>query len=62
VDRNYDLFEVLEDGSLIWSDTGSGHMDAIHKLQDLAAQTANEVRVLHLPTRVIIAAMNTPKP
>ena len=36
LDREYDLFEVLEDGSLIWRNTGNGHADGIRKLQALA--------------------------
>jgi hypothetical protein len=62
MDRNYDLFEVFEDGSLVWRDTCVGHVDCVRKLQVLATTTANEVRMVHLPTKTIIAVMNTPKP
>jgi hypothetical protein len=59
--RNYDLFEILPDGSPIWKELVSGHDEAIRKLQELAKQTKNEVRVMHLATKTIIAAMNAPK-
>jgi hypothetical protein len=61
MDREYDIFEVFEDGSLVWRETGSGHVDSIRKLQELAAKTKNEVRMMHLPTKTLIAALNTPK-
>lgn len=61
VDREYDIFEVLEDGSLVWRESGHGHADSVNKLKALAAKTANEVRMMHLPTKTLIAAMNTPK-
>lgn len=62
MERQYDLFEILPDGSPVWRATISGHENAILKLKELAAQTANEVRVMHLPSNSIIAAMNVPKP
>jgi hypothetical protein len=46
VNREYDLFEALEDGSLLWRDTGSGHGESLRKLQELAANTKDEVRMM----------------
>jgi hypothetical protein len=62
VDRQYDLFEILPDGSPVWRVTITGHQSAIEKLQELAKQTANEVRAMHLPTKTLIAAMNAREP
>jgi hypothetical protein len=62
VDREYDIFEVFEDGSLVWRETGLGHVESLRKLSALAERTSNEVRMMHLPTKTLIAAMNTPKP
>jgi hypothetical protein len=59
MDRQYDLFEVLPDGAPIWRGSASGHDAAILKLRKLAAQTGNEVRVMHLPTKAVIAVINT---
>jgi hypothetical protein len=61
LERTYDLFEILPDGSPIWRATIDGHENAIRRLQELAAMTPNEVRVMHLPEKAIIAALNVPK-
>ena len=61
MDRNYDLFEVLSDGAPVWRAAIHGREDALRKLEELAEQTRNEVRVMHIPTKTVIAAMNTPK-
>jgi hypothetical protein len=58
VEREYDLFEICPNGSPVWRDVVSGHGKAILKLRELSATTANEVRVMHLPTNTIVAAMN----
>jgi len=57
----YDLFEISPDGSAIWKAAVVGHEDAIQKLQELAAETTNEMRLKHVPTKTVIAAMNAPK-
>jgi hypothetical protein len=62
MDRQYDIFEILPDGSPLWKVTVAGHASAISKLQQMAAQTENEVRVMHIPSNSLIAAMNVPKP
>ena len=62
MNREYDLFEKMPDGSLIWRAVVSGHEDAITKLRELAAQTGNEVRVMHMPTKTVIAILNEGNP
>lgn len=32
MERDYDLFEVLPDGAVIWKEAVSGHENAIRKL------------------------------
>jgi hypothetical protein len=59
VECEYDLFEIYPNGSPIWREVVPGHEKAILKLRELSAKTANEVRVMHLPTNTIVAAMNT---
>lgn len=59
MDRTYDLFEVEPGGVVRWKCAVTGHEHAIRKLQELANQTDNEVRVMHIPTRSIVAVMNT---
>jgi len=60
VNREYDLFEVTPDGSPLWREAVTGHENAVQRLRELSAKTTNEVRVIHLPTDTVIAAMNAP--
>lgn len=62
MDRDYDIFEILPDGSPLWKVAVSGHQKAISILQQLATQTENEVRIMHIPTNTLIASMNVPEP
>ena len=58
MERQYDLFEHLSGGDVLWRMTVTGHENAIQQLKQLAATTSNEVRVVHLPTQAVIAVMN----
>lgn len=58
MNRVYDAFEVLPDGTMLWRATITGHKDAIDELQELAKGSANEFRLMHLPTKTIIATIN----
>jgi hypothetical protein len=58
MERQYDIFEILPDGSRVWRETIVGHENAIRKLKIIAAKTTNEVLVMHLPTNAVIAVMN----
>jgi hypothetical protein len=60
VDRNYDLFEILPDGSPIWKCAVAGHENAVPQLRELARHTTNELRIMHLSTNTIIAVLNVP--
>jgi hypothetical protein len=56
--RTYDLFEVLPDGDLIWRAKIEGHESAIHELQKASKRSANEFRLMHIPTKAVIATIN----
>jgi hypothetical protein len=68
MDRAYDVFEILPDGSPLSRATVTGLETAIatvtgletaiRALKELATQTPNEVRIMHLPDQAIIATMN----
>jgi hypothetical protein len=62
MDRDYDLFEVFPDGSLVWRDSVTGHEKAIQRLRELVEVTDNEFRVMHIPTKSLIASMKRAKP
>jgi hypothetical protein len=59
MDSEYDLFEIDPNGSPLWRDVVSGREKAVLKLRELSLRTANEVRVIHLPTNAVIATFNT---
>lgn len=57
----FDLFEIFRDGTALWRLTVTRREAAIEALHQLSTWTANEVRVMHLPSKTLIAAaMNTP--
>lgn len=60
MNRDYDLFEQFDDGSTIWRCNIVGHDAAVTKLKELAAKTRNEVFVMHLPTKAVIARLKFP--
>jgi hypothetical protein len=58
MNRVYDAFEVLPDGSLIWRATVEGHQDAIDKLWQISKGSENEFKLMHLPTKTVIATIH----
>ncbi len=56
--RTYDLFEVMPGGDLMWRAKIEGHEAAIHHLQQAARRNANEFRLMHIPTKTVIATIN----
>jgi hypothetical protein len=58
VDRTYDIFEKMEDGSVVWRVAIPGHGAAILKLQELAAQSHNEFHLWHLASNTLAATIN----
>ena len=62
MEREYDLFEVFPDGSLIWRQSVTGHENAIQRLRELVELTDSEFRVMHVLTNTLIASMKRPKP
>jgi hypothetical protein len=61
VERSYDIFERLADGTMLWVAAVQGHEEAISKLKWYGEKRSNEFRLMHLPTNAIIAAVNVPK-
>lgn len=58
MNREYDAFEVLSDGTLRWKATIVGHEDAAKKLKEVAKNNANEFRLMHVLTKTVIATIN----
>jgi len=61
VDREYDIFESLTDGSSIWRDHASGLQDARSKLNRLVRDTGREYFAVHLPTGQVVFPVNPSK-
>jgi len=62
VNREYDIFERLPDGTHLWKDYVHGLEQAHRKLQELAAQSRNEHYAIHTPTKEIAARVNEREP
>jgi hypothetical protein len=58
MNRVYDAFEVLPDGTLIWKATVEGREDAVEKLKQVAKDSPNEFRLMHIPSKTVIATIN----
>ena len=61
MDRDYDLFQVLADGTLLWRGTVAGYGAAMDKLEQLALSEPCEFQLLLLPDKTVIATMNARK-
>src|SRR5438874_1137868 len=58
VDREYDVFERLPDGSVLWRGTVTGLGQARVKLKKLARETSNEVFAMHIFSQQVVARVN----
>jgi hypothetical protein len=59
MNRVYDAFEVLPNGVMLWRATVTGHEDAIVRLQQVAKNSANEFRLMQLPSQTVTATINS---
>jgi hypothetical protein len=55
MDRIYHLFEILPDGSTLWKGGADEEKDALQKLNTLARISTNEIRVVDIRTKKIVA-------
>jgi hypothetical protein len=60
MNREYDLFECLPDGSTLWRCVAVGAFDAHLQLYELARTTANELFAIEVLTGEVLARVNTP--
>jgi hypothetical protein len=61
MDREYDIFEKLPDGSILWRTVIKGLENALARLKELGAVSPNEHFAIHTPSNVIIARVNEPE-
>src|SRR6185312_14273907 len=58
MEREYDLFERLPNGSPMWPGHASGLHDVRQQLQHIAGETKNECFAMYLPTKEVVARLN----
>jgi hypothetical protein len=58
MDREYDLFEKLPNGSPRWHAHVLGLETARRRLAEIAKDTRNECFAIHLPTKEIVLRVN----
>lgn len=62
MEREYDLFEQMPDGSPIWRGHVSGFLEVRRRLEELSKATVNECFAMHLLTKEIVARINVRTP
>jgi hypothetical protein len=58
MEREYEIFEQLADGSPMWRGHASGLPSVRRQLQEIAGETKNECFAIYLPTKEIVARVN----
>lgn len=62
MDRDYDIFETLPNGTSIWRCFVRGVEEARAMVNRLASQGANEFFAIHTPTKEIVARARSEGP
>lgn len=58
MDREYDIFERLPNGQVLWRMVVSGRDQSLDALRKLAKTSTNEVFAVHVPTKEVIGTLN----
>jgi hypothetical protein len=58
MERQYDIFEKLPDGSVVWRTFIPGLDNALAELKKFSKLSPNEFFVFHTPTKETIARVN----
>ena len=61
MDRDYDIFESLPDGSVMWRGRATGLQATRVKLERLVRDSGKECFAIHLPTHQIVFAVDSSK-
>lgn len=54
MEPTFDIFECLADGSRLWRGGVCGLAAALKRAEELAKDSANEMRVIHAPTQTVL--------
>ena len=58
MERCYDIFEMMPDGTILWRGFAQGLEEAVRIPKELAARSLNEFQMLHLATQSLVATVN----
>jgi hypothetical protein len=58
VEEEYEIFETLEDRSVIWRTYAQGTKLALAKLEAISQKTSNECFAIHLGSQTVIGRVN----
>ncbi len=61
MDREYDIFEKLPDGSILWRTMIKGFENALVELKKLGGDSMNEHFAIHTPSNTVVARVNEPE-
>ena len=61
MDRTYDIFEKMKDGSTLWRVAVTGYEAAMRKLKEMATQSHNEFHLWHLASNTLAATIDASK-
>jgi len=56
--RTYDIFEKMPDGTIMWRGSVQGLEEAVRILKELAARSLNEFQMLHLASQSLVGTAN----
>ena len=60
MDRHYDIFEKLPDGTVVWRTFVPGLQNALAELKKFSKLSPNEFYAFHTPTKETVARANIP--
>jgi hypothetical protein len=61
MNREYDIFEKLPDGSMLWRTMVKGFENAVAGLAKLGNLSPNEHFAIHTPSNMVVARVNEPE-
>ena len=61
MDRTYDIFEKMKDGSTLWRVAVPGYEAAMRRLKEMAAESHNEFHLWHLASNTLAATIDASK-
>jgi hypothetical protein len=61
MDTEYDIFEKLPQGGVVWRGSAHGQENALAKMREFGQKSLNEHFVLHVGSKMVVARINHAK-